>query len=543
MVSQVLGGVGLFLIGMVLMTEGLKAAAGDTIRRVLSHLTGGRIRAVLSGAAITLVVQSSSATTLATIGFVSAGLLTFPQAIGLVFGANLGTTSTGWIVAFLGLKLGVGAIAFPLVGLGALLRLLARGRTASLGLALAGFGLIFVGIDTLQVGMGTLSGRFDLAVLPDETPGGRILLVIVGMVITFILQSSSASVAATITALHAGTLELNQAALLVIGHNVGSTLPAAIAAIGASVAARRTALAHILFNVFTAIVTFLTLPWILELLGAINHLLGLDGDAALIAAFHTAFSVFGIAMLLPITGTFARIISHLVPERGAQLTRNLDATVANVPAVAVEAARRTVREIAGVLIEAVRRELSDAEDVLGTERALEAASAALRETQRFLAEVRTTPEAAEYERHLSVLHAIDHLDNLIEALREPQHRPVLRSDPDLRAIAAELAERLGPIQQWHGSEVDGREGPCEAQRISQTMAEVRKSERVRILERTAHGLIEPTDALVWMDAIRWLDRLAYHIWRSAHHLAQPVPGAPAPEPAPVPPEPADVAHR
>lgn len=542
MVSLILGGVGLFLIGMVLITEGLKAAAGDALRRGLSRLTGGRLRAVFSGAAITMAVQSSSATTLATIGFVSAGLLTFPQAIGLIFGANVGTTSTGWIVALLGLKLGMGAIALPLIGLGALFRLLGRGRIASIGLATAGFGLIFVGIDTLQAGMSTLSDRFDPAVLPGATLAGRILLVGMGMVMTFVTQSSSASVAATITALHAGTLELDQAALLVIGQNVGTTLTAAIAAIGASVAAKRTALAHILFNVFTAVVAFLILPWLLELLGAINQRLGADGDAAVIAAFHTAFSVLGVMMLLPVSGAFARLISHLVPERGAQLTRNLDATVANVSAVAVEAARRTVREVAGVLIDAVRRELSGTDDPLRTSRALEAASTALRETQQFLAEVRTTPEAAEYERHLSVLHAIDHLDNLIEAMQEPQHRPALRDDPGLRAIAVRLAECLEPVEEWHASDMAGDAAPAEAESVSRTMAELRRTERIRILEQTAHGAIEPGEALIWMDAIRWLDRLAYHIWRTTHHLAEPVPGAAASVPDAVP-EPMDVVHR
>src|SRR5690606_13279944 len=141
-----IGGIGLFLLGMVLLTDGLKAVAGDALRRALERSVRGRLSAVASGTAVTVLVQSSSATTLATIGFVSAGLLAFPRAVGVLLGASLGTTSTGWLVSLLGLKLSVTALALPLVASGALLRLLGRERWAAGGLAMAGFGLIFVGI-------------------------------------------------------------------------------------------------------------------------------------------------------------------------------------------------------------------------------------------------------------------------------------------------------------------------------------------------------------------------------------------------------------
>lgn len=172
MLALLLGGIGLFLLGMTLLTDGLKVLAGDALRRVLARFTGGPTRAMLSGAALTALIQSSSATTLATIGFVSAGLLTFQQAVGLVFGANLGTTSTAWLVSLLGLKLSVSAVALPLVGVGALARLLARDRWAAAGTALSGFGLVFVGIDTLQAGMADLAAQIDPEALPGASLGG-----------------------------------------------------------------------------------------------------------------------------------------------------------------------------------------------------------------------------------------------------------------------------------------------------------------------------------------------------------------------------------
>lgn len=151
-VWQIAGGIGIFLLGMVLVTEGAKAFAGESLRKALVRFTGSPWRAFLSGAIATLAVQSSSATTLTVIGFVSAGLLTFSQAVGVVIGASLGTTGTGWLVSVLGLKFSIGHYALPVIAIGALLRLLGRGSWHLIGLPLAGFGLIFVGIDMLQQG-------------------------------------------------------------------------------------------------------------------------------------------------------------------------------------------------------------------------------------------------------------------------------------------------------------------------------------------------------------------------------------------------------
>ena len=208
MFAQLLGGIGLFLLGMILMTEGLKALAGGALRDVLTRFTGGRLQAAASGAALTAMVQSSSATTLATIGFVSAGLLPFAPAVGVIVGAAVGTTSTGWLVSVLGLKFSISAIAMPLVGVGALIRLLGRGRAANLGMALAGFGVIFIGIATLQGGLDDLAQRFDLTAVRGETIPGRLLLVAIGFAMTVVMQSSSAAVATSISALHSRAISL-----------------------------------------------------------------------------------------------------------------------------------------------------------------------------------------------------------------------------------------------------------------------------------------------------------------------------------------------
>src|SRR5215469_6075098 len=157
----VVGGLGLFLLGIHHLTEGLKGLAGDALRRALQAMVGGRLSAVVSGALFTVLIQSSTATTLTVIGFVSAGLVTFSQAVGVIIGATFGTTSTPWLVAIFGFRLRISAFAMPMLGVGAFLWVIAKGRTRSLGAVLAGFGLLFVGIDLLQTGMEGISWNLD----------------------------------------------------------------------------------------------------------------------------------------------------------------------------------------------------------------------------------------------------------------------------------------------------------------------------------------------------------------------------------------------
>jgi phosphate:Na+ symporter len=518
MIGSLLGGIGLFLLGMILMTDGLKAAAGDALRRGLERLTGGAFKAMLSGMAITALVQSSSATVLTTIGFVSAGLLTFTQAVGLIFGANLGTTSTGWIVSLLGLKVSVAAVALPLVGIGALARFLLRGRAASLGLALAGFGVIFVGIDLLQAGMASLSDRMDPGRFPGATVLGRMTLVGVGAAMTVVLQSSSAAVATTLTALHSGAIGLAQATALVIGQNLGTTVTAAIAAFGASVPAKRTAVAHILFNVVAGVVAFALAPVFLFLVEDVRWLPGAEDPAVAVAAFHTVFNVAGVLLLLPVAGRFADVVTRMVPDRGSPFTRNLDPSVAEVPAVGVEVARRAVMEIAAEEVR-VAKSVFRRMDGGPPPPSLDPASQGLQEVRAFLGHVRTSAAVAEeHARHLGVLHALDHLDRLAEALREAPDPGRLAGGGTgtLRRSAEAVLDEVRAWLEGHGVAPEDQ-----ARALSLDMAQHRKARRLETLVLAASGDVKPDETLERLEALRWLDRVTYHVWRSVHHLAAP----------------------
>ncbi|NLG61682.1 MAG: Na/Pi cotransporter family protein [Candidatus Cloacimonetes bacterium] len=519
MITQLMGGLGLFLLGMVLLTDGLKDAAGEALRGLLVRFTDGRMRALLFGVAATALLQSSTATVLMTIGFVSAGLISLPAAIAVVFGANIGTTSTGWIVAFLGLKLSVGTLAMPLVAIGALMRLLGGGRTAASGLAIAGFGLIFVGIQMLQGGMEVVAQRFDPASFPGGSMGARLVLVIIGIAMTVVMQSSSVAVAATLTALHSGALGIEQAATLVVGQNIGTTATAAIAAIGGSVSARRTAAAHILFNLIAAVFAFSLIPQLPRIGAALWPGNGATDPAILIAAFHTAFSVIGVIVIMPFFSAFTHLIERFAPDRGPDFTRNLDPTVARVPAVAAEAARRSVLGIGIALIAKFRHMLHDPKRTAALTTLLERADTGLDEVRRFLSSA-TSPDPEHAEQHLGVLHAIEHLERLVDRLGEWPEPDAI--GPDFRQAAAAASDVLMWLEDaLQDPDADSAVIVERCHALSQRVADLRRAQRERELREAAAGRLDPDVALRRLDAMRWLDSSLYHIWRSTHHALRP----------------------
>ncbi|HCB09348.1 MAG TPA: MFS transporter, partial [Alteromonas sp.] len=256
-----IGGLGLFILAIGLMTEGLKAAAGSSLRRILTTWTNTPLRGIFSGFLMTAIVQSSSAVTVASLGFVNAGLLSLRQVLGIIFGANIGTTMTGWLVAVLGFHLNVEAFALPLVGIGMALKLTQQqGRLAALGQTLVGFGLFFIGIGVLKDAFDGVMQTFSVSQFSADGLTGIFVYLLIGIVITVLTQSSSASIAITITAAASGLIELYSAGAMVIGANIGTTSTAAFAAIGATSAAKRAAAAQVIFNLGTAAIALLILP-------------------------------------------------------------------------------------------------------------------------------------------------------------------------------------------------------------------------------------------------------------------------------------------
>lgn len=367
------GGVGLFLLGMGLMTDGLKVAAGPALHRILAAATRTRWHGLASGVLVTALVQSSSAVTVATIGFVNAGLLNLGGALWVLFGANVGTTMTGWIVALVGLKFKVETLALPLVALGALLRLGGeRLRRGAIGQALAGFGLLFLGIATMQQSFAGLAGQVQLP----QGSGLAVLLAQLGLgaLMTVLMQSSSASMTMALAAAQGGLIDPAGAAAVVIGANVGTTVTALLAAIGATPNAKRAAMAHVAFNLVTAVVALALLPWLLDALGWAREALELPADpAAMLALFHSCFNVLGVLLMWPLAAPLTRWLQQRfrAAEEDEAQPQFLDANVLPVPTLALDALQREGARLGAASRRCLRAALAgQAPDMLAREQAV-----------------------------------------------------------------------------------------------------------------------------------------------------------------------------
>ena len=334
---SLLGGLGLFLLGMTMLTDGLKLAAGRALERMLEAWTRTWLHGLFTGVLLTALVQSSTAMTVAAIGFVNAGLLSFTSALWVVFGSNFGSTVTGWLVAWLGFKLKIDAFALPFIGIGMALKLTGEGsRRGALGMAVAGFGLLFLGIDMLKQGFEGL-GPQALPSLSGDAAGVA-LSVLVGVLLTIVLQASSATLALALTAVGGGMMPVEAGASIVVGANVGTTLTAILAAIGATSNARRLAAAHVLFNVLTAVVALAVFSPLLDLIHALGVWLTGSGDAVMqLVLFHSLFNLLGVLLMLPLSAPLVRFLLarfHSADEDAAR-PRYLDRNVAVVPVLAL----------------------------------------------------------------------------------------------------------------------------------------------------------------------------------------------------------------
>jgi phosphate:Na+ symporter len=557
---SVLGGVGLFLLGMSVMTAGLKGLAGSGLRTILSKAAATPLSGAFWGAIVTLIVQSSSATTMTTIGLVSAGVLTFPQGLALVFGANVGTTGTGWLVALIGVRVSLTAAALPMIFIGALIKLLGRGRVSAAGAALAGFALVLYGLTTLQQGMGGLAEQLHPADLPAVLGTrwwsglyGLIALIVVGLVMTAVMQSSTAAIAVTLSAHYAGAVGLDQACALIIGQNIGTATSSALAAIGASSTAKRLALAYILFKLIAAVIAVVLFPVTIPLLIRASNTI--DG-VTLLAGYHTAYNVVGVLVLLPVIDRFTRLVERILPERGSPLTRCLDPAALVTPIATVEAVRRTVARALEAMCGSLATALAAATpgaSVRPKKDAVSVAQAAdaLRQAQEFMSETSGPPESEEEQGWLtSTLHALDHASRLAETVgEEAEFRAPSGGSEDMRAAevcaeamrgAASLAAEVValPASPGHVHPVkpgSGAKEPLEPEKLPATgasaeqilsqlehcakaLGELRKVHRSATLSSVASGGLSADEAIARVDAVRRLEALTHHAWRSAAHL-------------------------
>ena len=284
-IFTLLGALGMFLYGMNLMSSGLQKAAGDRLRGFLSSMTSSPFKGVMTGLGITSVIQSSSATTVMVVSFVNAGLLTLVQAISVIMGANIGTTVTAWLVAWLGFKADISVLAVPLMAVGFILSISKKSQRRNLSELIVGFSLLFLGLSLMKESVPDLNKTPEVLSFIQGWQGygfGSVLIFLAfGTILTLVLQSSSATMALTLIMLNMGWIRFDMACAMVLGENIGTTITANIAATVGNPSARRAALAHTFFNVFGVVWALALFPWLLKLVGLITSgIFGVPDPAA-----------------------------------------------------------------------------------------------------------------------------------------------------------------------------------------------------------------------------------------------------------------------
>lgn len=352
MVLRILGSLGLFLYGMKVMSDGIQKTAGSRLQKTLAFMTGNRVSGILTGFAVTAIIQSSSAATVMVVSFVNAGLLTLTQSIGVIMGANIGTTVTAWIVSLAGFTLSISALALPAVGLGFIAGFV-KWKYQNLGEVVLGFGLLFLGLDFLTKSMPAQNAdqwQF-LTVLADEGILAILVSTGIGLLVTLLVHSSSAATAIILTMAHNALITYEMAGAMILGANIGTTLDAALAAIGTKTAARQAAMVHVLFNV---IGTLWALIFFKPLLGLVDWIAPgpvETGVTSHLAMLHTVFNVLNTLLFLPFVKPFAGLVSALVkdpetpPDRAYALTYK-SGSMRDTPELNILQAEKEIRDMA-----------------------------------------------------------------------------------------------------------------------------------------------------------------------------------------------------
>ena len=307
-IVQALSGLGMFLFGMLYMELALKESAGLRFKSWVKNSTSSTAKSLMTGTMATTLLQSSSVVTLMTLSFVSASMISLHSGIAVIFGANVGTTVTSWIVAIFGFKFSIESFALPMIGAGGLVLVFSPPykRVITVAKVFVGFGLLFLGLEFMKTSIESLTGTIDLAKFSNFP---LIAFIGIGFVLTAVIQSSSAATAIVLSALYVHILSFEQSAAMVIGTNIGTTVTALLGAIGGIPDKKRAAFAHFIFNLITAVVAFLILPFLTQFLMSIE---GLKNDPiTALALFHTIFNVLGVVLLLPFISLMAKYLKKL----------------------------------------------------------------------------------------------------------------------------------------------------------------------------------------------------------------------------------------
>ncbi len=360
-ILHVIGALGLFIFGMKVMSENIQRVAGASMRRIINAITRSRIRGVLTGWLTTSLLQSSSATTVMTVSLVNAGVLRLKEAVGVIFGANIGTTITAWVIAFAVGRVDIRDFALPLIAIALPLLFWKRARLQHTAETLIGFALMFIGLQLLQASVPTLKGTPELFQFFTTAAEGRfaspLLFMLLGVAVAVIVQSSTAAIALTVALLSSGILTIEIAAAMVLGENIGTTVTANLAAVVANQKAKRAARIHTMINVIGVGWMIFLLPMVVRMID--NTLdstypgLGAGHDAVVIAVFHTGFNILNMFLLIGFTDQWVKLSSYFVhsgPSGRQGRIEYLGAAVMSTPELALLEVQKEMRRFARIVV-------------------------------------------------------------------------------------------------------------------------------------------------------------------------------------------------
>lgn len=514
-IFQVIGGVGLFLLGMVIMTDGLKFLAGNRMRTALMKFTKTPVSGAITGMLTTIMLQSSSATIVAAVGFVGVGLMQFKEALGIIFGANVGTTLTGWLVVLFGFKFNLAEIVLPLIFFGMILKFFFKNTIATVGYTIAGFGLIFLAITFMQAGMKGFEGIITPDYFPSDSIIGRLELVALGILVTLITQASSAGVAATLSMLFAHMISFEQAAALVIGMDIGTTGTAVLATIGGGTDVKRTGFSHVFYNLFSGLFAFLLItPYVYFWDTYLEYPLIENAEIALVA-FHTFFNLCSVIIILPFTKKFAFLVEKLIPSDDKYLFELDDELPKKEPRLAIVSLQQALQKtfIASLLY--LEEHLNETKEKTIH---LDVLQRNIDKLQMYIDQISFLDKKEKgWEGLISLLHCINHLERLLDKCEEIEkiNISIINFDEVSKSIAM-LQKQNGKIMKeftennFHQALEISLETTKE---IDGELSYLRDAVIVDIAKDT----LENYKGMEILTAIKWLSRINKHIDRFIVH--------------------------
>jgi len=537
MIFGTIGGLGLFLFGMQLLSEGLKKAAGQRIRKLLSSLTKHRVVAMLVGALTTCLIQSSSATTVMTVGFVNASLLTLKQGLCVVLGANIGTTFTAWLVSGLAV-FKITSYSLPAIGIGFLMQMLGRSqRTRNLGSVLLGFGILFTGIDFMKKGFSPLQDSQQMQQALIWLGQNPILAILAGTVVTMLLQSSSATIAMIQILAFNGAFggdwdaALRVAIPFMLGDNIGTTITAQIAAIRTSTAARRTAHGHTLFNVI-GVLYMLPLVWsgwfgnIVEWITPFK--LSQSTIMVHIAVAHSTFNVFNTLVFLPLIGWLEAMVVKITPAKAEDAIAEpvvLERHLLNTPEIAIDQARREIVRMAKVAKEAVNQAIEgldedDRSKLELTQKTEDAVDNFQYEITSYLAALSRKELSDELSIKLPVLlHTVndlervsDHAINIAEIAERKIDQRLSFSD-SAQAEAAQLKNEVNQMFDYVSAALENNDVEAAKSALvnENNLNKMQMDFRRSHVQRMTEGVCSPETGLIFIDLVDNAEKIGDHL--------------------------------